>query len=529
MSNNLDAVNAATRPEPRRDRWGRYLITTPSGKSVGHTRATTWAKTLADTWALTEWSKRVVAVGMARRPDLVALAANKTADDKDALREVIEAAEETGGANEKRRIGTALHEMLELIDGGATANVPAQFAPHIEAYRKAMESGGVTVLPEFIERVIVVDSLTVAGTADRIVEVDGKRYIADLKTGSDPLKFGAGDIAIQLALYARGDALWNTATSAREPMPEVDQTKALVIHLPATDAAPVCTLHWVDIDAGWSVAQLAGTVRDWRKRKDLASPFVASPPIAAGGETAPGTANEGVDAPPPQLPPRTNNVADDLKGRIGWLIENSPAGVERLTALWPAGVPTFAAIREAGGEHTDEQLRSIGVVVARVEADVQAPLTPLPAGDLPTLPMGAEAEQIEDWPELHEAHGELDAADRAVFQSWALTGRDHARPWDMRAGKPTRRRLAVCLAACALAPHVDQDDDSLVRTILAAATGIELQTTWRTGAFLGTLTMSQADTARQIAADIAAGTTGIDVDDAGQLRLRRWRPEPPNT
>ena len=253
----LDAINAATRPEPKRDRWGRYLITTPSGKSTGHTRATTWAKTLADTWALTEWLKRVVAVGMARRPDRLALAANKTADDKDALREVIEAAEETGGANEKRRIGTALHEMLEIIDGGGTANVPAQFAPHVVAYRAALESGGVRVIPELIERVIVVDSLTVAGTADRIVEVDGKRYIADLKTGSDPLKFGRGEISIQLALYARGDALWNTATSTREPMPEVDQTKALVIHLPATDAAPVCTLHWVDIEAGWQAAQFA--------------------------------------------------------------------------------------------------------------------------------------------------------------------------------------------------------------------------------------------------------------------------------
>ena len=247
----LDAINAATRPEPKRDRWGRYLITTPSGKSTGHTRATTWAKTLADTWALTEWSKRVVAVGMARRPDLVALAANKTADDKDALREVIEAAEETGGANEKRRIGTALHEMLEIIDGGGTANVPAQFAPHVVAYRAALESGGVRVIPELIECIAVVDSLTVAGTFDRIVEIGDSWYIADLKTGSDPIKFGAGEIAIQTALYAHADALWNPATETREPMPQVDLTKALIIHLPAGDPTPVCTLHWVDIEAGW--------------------------------------------------------------------------------------------------------------------------------------------------------------------------------------------------------------------------------------------------------------------------------------
>ena len=111
------------RPEPKRDRWGRYVVAgVKGGKGKGYTRVTTLTKTCSDTVGLTEWAKRVVAVGVAKRPDLIAQAANLTADDKSELREIIAAAEEVGGANEKRRLGTALHKILEIIDLGGDAN-----------------------------------------------------------------------------------------------------------------------------------------------------------------------------------------------------------------------------------------------------------------------------------------------------------------------------------------------------------------------------------------------------------------------
>ena len=80
------------RPEPKRDRWGRYLVADPKGgKGKGYTRVTTLTKTCSDTHGLTEWIKRVVAVGIAKRPDLIAEAANLTVDDKGPLKEIIAA------------------------------------------------------------------------------------------------------------------------------------------------------------------------------------------------------------------------------------------------------------------------------------------------------------------------------------------------------------------------------------------------------------------------------------------------------
>ena len=60
------------RPEPPMDQWGRYKIPDPiTGKDRSWTRATTWAKTVADTHALTKWELRMAAIGLARRPDLL--------------------------------------------------------------------------------------------------------------------------------------------------------------------------------------------------------------------------------------------------------------------------------------------------------------------------------------------------------------------------------------------------------------------------------------------------------------------------
>jgi hypothetical protein len=54
-------------------------------------------------------------------------------------------------------------------------------------------------------------------------------------------------------------------------MPQVDQEKALIIHLPV--GTGTCTLHLVDIGMGWFGVELAMQVRDWRNRKDLSEPL----------------------------------------------------------------------------------------------------------------------------------------------------------------------------------------------------------------------------------------------------------------
>ena len=69
------AATPAARPEPKRDRYGRYLI---AGKP--YTRATTIADTLDDRYNLEKWGNRMVAKGLANRADLHALASTLDVD-----------------------------------------------------------------------------------------------------------------------------------------------------------------------------------------------------------------------------------------------------------------------------------------------------------------------------------------------------------------------------------------------------------------------------------------------------------------
>jgi hypothetical protein len=120
-----------------------------------------------------------------------------------------------------------------------------------------------------IEEMTVQDPLKVAGTPDRVVEYQGKRYIADLKTGD--IEWGAGKIAAQLAMYARSK-VYDVATGERTSHgAEID--KGLVIHLPAGSGE--CTVHWIDLIQGWQTVVCCRMVRERRavKAKDLYSRF----------------------------------------------------------------------------------------------------------------------------------------------------------------------------------------------------------------------------------------------------------------
>ena len=79
---------------PRTDRYGRYWMPDPvTGEEKSFTRTTTWAKSLSDQWALTDWKTRMTAKGIATRDDLRALAAALPIDSgKKQLNEVAQQA-----------------------------------------------------------------------------------------------------------------------------------------------------------------------------------------------------------------------------------------------------------------------------------------------------------------------------------------------------------------------------------------------------------------------------------------------------
>jgi hypothetical protein len=279
-------VPPPARPEPERDRYGRYRITDPvTGEERSWVRATTWAKTVSDLFALHGWEKRMVALGFAQRPDLLlrvaAVADPDSSTGKAELDRLVERAKEHAKAGARANLGTALHAFAESLDVGRTLpQIPPPYDRDISAYRKAMAA--VEVSRNYIERICVIRDLGVAGTLDRVVRFKQGRLplIGDVKTGSD-LKYSWNEIVIQLALYAHADTIYDPITREHHPMLEVNQEQALVVHLPAGEGR--CTLYLVDIAAGWEMARLCGVVRAWRDRKDLAQLLRQIEPEADAG------------------------------------------------------------------------------------------------------------------------------------------------------------------------------------------------------------------------------------------------------
>lgn len=320
--------------EPQRDRYGRYLLLDGSGKRVAYTRATTVAETIDDRYNLELWKVRTAGLGLVQRPDLFAQVAACSPDDKKKLNALmagaIEAAKGSAGAN----LGSALHTFTENRDRGEDVVVPSPWDADVAAYTATLEANGIHVEPGRIENIVALDGFRIAGTFDRVVRVTGRPLpmIADLKTGAT-LDFSWCAIAAQLAIYSRADRIYDPVSDTSEPMPKVDQHQALVIHLPAGQAT--CTLYLVDIEAGWDAVQHCLWVRDWRKRKDLAAPFVST-----------------------------------VEQRRAWLAERVtrlrdayPNAFNELAQSWPADCPTFKQ-----GGHTADQLELIALAISNVEA-----------------------------------------------------------------------------------------------------------------------------------------------------------------
>jgi hypothetical protein len=263
------------RSEPKRDRYGRYLLPNPeTGEEQAWTRATTVSGLLSDTYNLERWAERMVVLGLAKRDDLVLLA--KTVHDpnsrngKSTLNSIVKDAKAMTPS--RANIGTALHAATEALDRGEGIEMPAPYDRDVEAYGETLDELGIEVVPDYIERIVLVPELGVAGTLDRMVRVPGwdLPVIADIKTGAT-VHFSELDHAIQQSIYAHATHVWDPDLEALVPMPEVDKTRALIVHLPAGEAR--CEVHVLDIERGFEAARIAVEAHKWRKAKDLSTPL----------------------------------------------------------------------------------------------------------------------------------------------------------------------------------------------------------------------------------------------------------------
>jgi hypothetical protein len=311
---------AALKESDKYDSYGRYKILHPdSSKKVNWTRATTFCKSIQDTYALSMWAQRMTLKGASLRPDLTAAAGTlEVKADKDRMNGLVDEAKKAAGDKVAANKGTAVHSYTEDRDRAAVGlpvkdrAIPEEFVPTVQAYEAILADFGLRPVPGLIEFTTAVKQYEVAGTADRVYQVTrditiklngrpvtlyaGEYVIGDVKTGAD-LSYGWQEIAIQLALYSQGLNTagvwsWEGRTWAR---PEVDGVQiqvrtdvGIVPHLPVDreeTGAPLATLYAVDLTAGWAAAVLCGQVRSWRKERTLATPLEVADVVS--GQTIP--------------------------------------------------------------------------------------------------------------------------------------------------------------------------------------------------------------------------------------------------
>lgn len=261
----------------KRDRWGRPLITPPNGgKAVYYTRISTLAKALDDKTKLTEWKCRQTAIGLSKRPDLIAMT-HAVADSREQMNDVVEQALSAAASNAAANLGTTLHALTEHVDKGTMPEyLPPELIPDLTAYEEAMR--GIQIIGT--ERFVVNDHVQAAGTFDRLLLLPGVGLVvADIKTGQHETNFPHG-VCTQIAAYAHSH-LYEPDKGRVAYLPDlgVSTEVGLLIWLPAGKAK--CELHLLDLSLGWELAQAAYRVRAVYKSKPL-TPYTVDAIPAAG-------------------------------------------------------------------------------------------------------------------------------------------------------------------------------------------------------------------------------------------------------
>lgn len=254
---------------------GRPLIIPEGGGDpIPYDRVTSFAGDIDDYYSIHRWQQRLAARGLVYDEDLrqeykQAVAAGDTG----LMNAIIDRAFTAAGGYDKAAHGTEVHALTEAVDrqrGTDPVDVPSEHLDLVTEYLRVVD------YPiHGIEEFVVLDDLRVAGTFDRILEVDGRRYIADIKTGTVS-KSTTPKMAIQLGLYAHGRR-YDPATGQRSDL-DVDQSNGIIINLYRTASGnqPKCKLHWINIRAGWEDgAELVQRVRRWRKGEGLTKPLAS--------------------------------------------------------------------------------------------------------------------------------------------------------------------------------------------------------------------------------------------------------------
>lgn len=546
----------ATPAEVRRDHYGRYKVLPPEGgKLKGYSRATTIAKALDDTSNLMNWGKRMVALGLLKRRDILASIAALDEKDGDYRKKVdaeCEKAMEAGGATARRDFGTATHKLVERKVADPNWDVPEPFDKDVDAILATIDAAGFEVVTEYSEVPVVLDKYEIGGTCDLFLrrKSDGKLFAADLKTGAaSSVKYAMLAWAIQLAVYAHADNRYqfgeakDGSEDQRLPMPDLDKDQALILHCEPESGH--CDIYSLDIARGWQALEVAMQVREWRKAKQLLVPLVEDDPTPAPEKPAPQPVVE--TKPEPVAETQPVNAFDSiacsaqelLEQRINWVLERvkviQDAGhIRTLAANWPKpfneGDPVPAKpvdVRKGKATWTMDELGPVIDAIIATEKRWEMPfgaLDPildysqhtlnfhLPSdfddGVVKPLPVPVDGKKYATQTRVKEIRGRLKKLPGYGHEQWVIYQRilgwsrqAKGTPFEWAMGdddkKVSERRAAICDTAITLSQHVDfvlDDPDAIVRAILAFSLDTHIQG-HPTGHLLGALTIEQAELA----------------------------------
>jgi len=466
----------ATSSDFQRDRWGRPLVSDPSGgsKPLAYGRPSSFGDMIADKFNLQKWGKRQVVIGMANTPSLAArvMAAG---GDKKLLDAIAEDALAAAKSNERADIGTALHRIIERQIAGEAVELVEPYAADVAAFWACLDATGFTIHSldgrPMSEIKCVNDEYQLAGTFDLVLEdASGTCYIADLKTGAS-LDFGHIGYAVQLAVY-RDSLMYDCATGVRSDMPPMHAATGLIVHLPAGEG--VCRLMDVNLEAGRQMARLCAEVRSIRKVKTISVRDITVP-VA------------------PQPEPDYLHV--DLLARIEQIKANE-AAFRALLSTWPMDVPT----PKNSAQWTDDHMTPIIETLRAVERDHSLPFLPEPFERPPTTLAVANVDPREDnegelcgtlAADLQERIAALPKEARDILNGWAFEANKSGASLSLKQ-LPSERRCQIVRICVAALDSVD-DIDEKMRGFLELNLGAErVQPGFTTGAVLGSLTIAEA-------------------------------------
>lgn len=241
------------------DGWGRYKLPSPTtGRLTSYTRATTLGYALADDAFLTSWKIREKVAAVLAAQGYAANVNDSLSDNQMAMaveynnlvrvmangskvtdiNKIIDLIHDFSGGADARELGSAVHDWLGELDMGRVLvhQIPEQFQPYVRSYQDALAEAGLVAVPEYTERVVLNDrgKEHIAGRIDRIYRrvASGDLVLGDLKT-SKSIDLGVVSFGVQFAVYGYATKMLALDGASWEPMPEIDQTQCLVVHLPS--------------------------------------------------------------------------------------------------------------------------------------------------------------------------------------------------------------------------------------------------------------------------------------------------------